>query len=61
MVGREYFINSPLFINILQSDPQDCPQAMLEGREANTPIVSQPGNDYFVTSQLPCLLTSEDI
>lgn len=40
---RKAFINSLLFINIanqFQSESLACPQAELEGRGINTPIVS---------------------
>jgi len=41
--GRRYLINSLLFMNIaitFQREPLVCPQAVLEGRRVNTPIVS---------------------
>lgn len=42
-MGRRASINSLSFINIVnafQSEPLACPQAELEGRGVNTPIVS---------------------
>lgn len=62
MAGSRAFINSLLFINIadtFQSELPARPQAELEGREGNIPII--PENYHLVTSQLPSLLTFEDI
>lgn len=56
--GSRAFINSLLFINTantFESELLACPQAELEGREGNIPII--PENPHLVTS----LLTSEDI
>lgn len=55
-------MNSLLLINIakiFQHELLARPQAELEGRVRNIPII--PENYHLVTSQLPSLLTFEDI